>query len=114
MWAVGVLELWTFLSRWPVDERPRVGTGFRARGDLSRSFLGWPRAVETEDDAVAAVANQVGVQPRDRFREWATRSVALMCRQPPPLAKEKDLIGTGPLDQMLRDYAASASLVTGW
>jgi hypothetical protein len=30
------------------------------------------------------------VQPRDRFRERATRSVALMCRQPPPLAKEKE------------------------
>jgi hypothetical protein len=29
-------------------------------------------------------------------------------RQPPPLAKEKDSIGTGPMDQVLRDYAASA------
>jgi hypothetical protein len=32
-----------------------------------------------------------------------------MCRQPPPLAKEKVSIGAGPMDQVLRDYAASRS-----
>ena len=39
-----------------VDERPRVGTGFRAGAMPPGPFLVGRGAVETDDDAVAAVA----------------------------------------------------------